>query len=135
MWSMGVVAFNMLSGKQPFVQNRKTTISDITRGRFDLDSRYWSTVSKKAKDFIRALLTVDTSKRLTAERALEHSWLRTRGQELARNDLSSSLDQLRLFNAKRKLRASIHTVVAAARMEEILREENAGVGGPGGGKA
>ena len=58
MWSMGVVAFNMLSGKQPFVQNRKTTISDITRGRFDLDSRYWSTVSKKAKVQVQSENTV-----------------------------------------------------------------------------
>ncbi|CAM9881943.1 unnamed protein product [Ascophyllum nodosum] len=117
MWSMGVVAFNMLSGKQPFVQNRNAVNMNIIMGRFEFDSRYWSTLSKEAKDFTRELLTVDTSKRLTAERALGHPWLCTRGEELARNDLGSGLDQLRLFNAKRKLRASIHTVMAAARME------------------
>ena len=59
MWSMGVVAFNMLSGTQPFVEKpHKTIYSNITKGRFDFDSRYWSTVSKKAKVQVQSENTV-----------------------------------------------------------------------------
>ena len=37
---------------------------------------YWGSVSPNAKDFVSKLLVVDTKKRLTAEQALEHPWLK-----------------------------------------------------------
>ena len=58
MWSMGVVAFNMLSGKQPFVQNRNAVNMNIIMGRFEFDSRYWSTLSKEAKVQVQSENTV-----------------------------------------------------------------------------
>lgn len=36
----------------------------------------WENVSSKAKDFVASLLTVDEHKRLTAQQALLHPWLK-----------------------------------------------------------
>ena len=42
---------------------------------FEFPSPYWDNVSEQAKDFIRKLLVIDSSKRLTAEQALNHPWI------------------------------------------------------------
>ena len=66
------------------------------------------------QDLIRGLLTLEPKDRLTATQALNHPWIVADGEDLASNDLSLTLDSLRLFNAKRKLRGSIHQVGAAS---------------------
>ena len=48
----------------------------IIRGDFRFEPKeYWSNVSDTAKEFVRGCLTVDPTKRLTAEEALAHPWL------------------------------------------------------------
>ena len=53
---------------------------------------------------------MDPSRRLTADQAINHPWLATKGEDLATNDLGVGLNQLRIFNATRKLRAAIQSV-------------------------
>lgn len=62
------------------------------------------------QDLIRKLLLVDSSKRMTATQAADHPWLLATGQDLAQRNLGKNLEQLRIFNATRKLRAAIRTV-------------------------
>ncbi|CAN0428859.1 unnamed protein product, partial [Discosporangium mesarthrocarpum] len=62
------------------------------------------------QDLIRRLLTVDPKKRLTAAGAVVHPWLLSKDVDLIRHNLDKNLDALRLFNAKRKLRAAIRSV-------------------------
>lgn len=62
------------------------------------------------QDLIRRLLLVDPARRMTATQAMEHPWLLTTGQALAHHNLGKNLEQLRIFNATRKLRAAIKSV-------------------------
>lgn len=39
----------------------------------------WDSVTEEAKDLITKLLEKDYRKRITAEQALQHSWIRVRG--------------------------------------------------------
>lgn len=55
---------------------------------------------------------VDHTKRVTATEAISHPWLLARGQNLACRDLQNNLEELQLFNAKRKLRSAIKSVRA-----------------------
>ena len=64
----------------------------------------------RSQDLVRQLLNRNSAQRLTAAQALEHPWLHTSSDILSKIDLSQSLDQLRFFNATRKLRAAIHAV-------------------------
>ncbi|CAN0349053.1 unnamed protein product, partial [Hapterophycus canaliculatus] len=68
------------------------------------------------QDLIRKLLLVDPARRITATQAAEHPWLETAGQDLAGRNLGRNLEQLRIFNATRKLRAAIRTVRAETGM-------------------
>ena len=75
-WSVGVIVYMLLSGGPPFDgPNDKTIIQQIKTGEFSLAGRRWENISESAKKFIRSLLKVDPSQRLTADAALEHPWL------------------------------------------------------------
>ena len=77
MWSLGVITFFCLGGYPPFVSfdSRQEMFQKIMRGEFEFHETDWSGVSDQAKDFIRALLTVDPNKRMTASQALFHPWI------------------------------------------------------------
>ena len=48
----------------------------IKGGDFNFDDEVWDAVSADAKDLIRRLIVVDPARRLTAEAALKHAWLK-----------------------------------------------------------
>ena len=77
MWSLGVIFFFVLGGYPPFVDynSRQGMFHKIMAGDFDFHETDWNGVSSQAKEFIRGLLTVDPSKRLTASQALYHPWI------------------------------------------------------------
>ena len=68
----------------------------------------------------RKLLTVDHNKRLTVQEAIAHPWLGKTPEELAKFSLDSNLATLRKYQATRKLRAAVHTVIAANRMKSLM---------------
>eukprot|EP00906_Rhabdomonas_costata_P026567 RCo037858 len=77
MWSAGVIAYVLLCGFPPFNgKDRSELFRRIVRGdvKFPPDTA-WGRVSDEAKSFVRALLEVNPSKRLTAETAMQHPWV------------------------------------------------------------
>lgn len=78
LWSIGVVAYVMLSGRPPFNGPSNDIIfKKIRRGQYTMDdSSLWDGVSKSAKNFIRCLLIIDPRRRWTADMALGHPWLK-----------------------------------------------------------
>ncbi|CAN0460670.1 unnamed protein product, partial [Discosporangium mesarthrocarpum] len=62
------------------------------------------------QDLIQQLLTVDTKKRITATGAVKHPWLLSKDSDLVNNDLDKNLEQLRIFNARMKLKAAVKSV-------------------------
>ena len=70
-WSAGVILYILLSGMPPFWGKTKSRIFDAVRAadlRFPPDT--WDCISPSAKDLISQMLSVDPSKRLTAEHVL-----------------------------------------------------------------
>jgi calcium-dependent protein kinase len=78
-WSVGVIAYILLSGHPPFHQKRRLSWnSSSTSGIENLfKGPKWVYVSGEAKDFIKFLLCKDFKKRCKcAEEALDHAWIR-----------------------------------------------------------
>lgn len=77
---MGVITYFLLAGYTPFDRDtQQAEMEAIIAGDYKFEpEEYWENVSETAKDFVRALLTVDPAKRLTAAQALQHKWLRER---------------------------------------------------------
>ncbi|CAD7929973.1 unnamed protein product, partial [Amoebophrya sp. A25] len=75
-WSMGVIAFMLLTGAPPFTgSTNQSVIEKIRSGRIRFNSR-WAPLSPAAKDFVVRLLEVDSERRLSGEEALQHEFLR-----------------------------------------------------------
>jgi calcium-dependent protein kinase len=75
-WSLGVIAYMLLSGTPPFKGRRdREVLQAVRRGKYTLSGPRWESISEEAKDFIRHLLVYNPSKRTRSEQALKHPWL------------------------------------------------------------
>ncbi|KAJ8284405.1 hypothetical protein COCON_G00032550 [Conger conger] len=76
MWSIGVLAYVMLTGESPFLGNDKQeTFLNISQVNVDYSQDVFEGVSSLAIDFIKSLLVKNPRNRATAEECLKHPWL------------------------------------------------------------
>ncbi|XP_012320293.2 myosin light chain kinase family member 4 isoform X1 [Aotus nancymaae] len=76
MWSVGVIAYMLLSGLSPFLgDNDAETLNNILACRWDLEDEEFQHISDEAKEFISKLLIKEKSWRISASEALKHPWL------------------------------------------------------------
>ncbi|XP_037087779.1 myosin light chain kinase, smooth muscle-like [Pollicipes pollicipes] len=79
MWSVGVIAYVLVSGLSPFMGDTDCeTMANVTIAKYDFDDEAFDDVSDECKEFIAQILIKDKSKRLTSEQALAHRWLNMR---------------------------------------------------------
>lgn len=87
-WSVGVMAYQLLCGRLPFKQPegkdvKELTSADafaaITLGALDHDHDAWRALSLGAKSFLTELLQIETKDRPSARQALQHRFLRVKG--------------------------------------------------------
>ena len=120
MWSLGVIVYILLGGYPPFIeQNQRELFRKIRKGQYEFHEEYWGQVSDEAKGLISALLTVDPDKRYDGDQAMKNRWIGADAKKLAGQDLGQNLDQLKKFNAKRKFKAAVKTVVAVNKMQSL----------------
>jgi len=76
LWSVGVIAYIMLSGAPPFNgANNSEVHAAVLRGRYRFPASTWSRTSGESRDFICRLLQRDPRKRMSVEQALNHPWM------------------------------------------------------------
>eukprot|EP00928_Gymnodinium_smaydae_P024367 TRINITY_DN19733_c0_g1_i1.p1 TRINITY_DN19733_c0_g1~~TRINITY_DN19733_c0_g1_i1.p1 ORF type:complete len:563 (+),score=83.68 TRINITY_DN19733_c0_g1_i1:66-1754(+) len=78
LWSLGVIAYTLLTGGMPFVggdDGDDEMLRCIKKGEYSLDTEDWATVSQDAKSFVSGLMTVDPQCRMNDKAALAHPWI------------------------------------------------------------
>lgn len=71
LWSLGVMAYMLLSSQIPFVGRDMSAIAkEIMEGHHSFSGKKWSGISKQGKNFIDSLLVKDVSKRLNGVQGL-----------------------------------------------------------------
>lgn len=75
MFSVGIIAHIMLSGRLPFNGKAKAELAAQMDRGLAFEGRAWTQVSDEAKDFVMRLLQLDPAKRMSAEEALRHPWI------------------------------------------------------------
>lgn len=74
-WSVGVIAYMLLSGSPPFSGKADAeTLQAVRSGRWRFNENQFRYVSHSAKSFIRACLERSLNKRPSSEEALKHPW-------------------------------------------------------------
>lgn len=72
-WSLGVLMYFLLSGKQPFhAGSVREVFSNILEANFSFSYSVWDQISPLTKDLISKMLTVHPLCRLTVSEALKH---------------------------------------------------------------
>lgn len=115
MWSIGVIAFMMMTSVPPFLRLGDDGCVDFNGTRKLVMSGGFSypakpELSPEAKDFIGKLLVVDPQQRFTAVEAQKHTWLR-QDQEVANLDVDI-IQRLEEFPKKTKLQQTVLQVLA-----------------------
>jgi serine/threonine protein kinase len=79
MWSIGIIAYILLTGVHPCVPYSDTgeLFQRILAGNFNYTSDEWLPLSPDAAKFVQKLLQVDPSARLTAKEAMQDEWIQT----------------------------------------------------------
>ncbi|XP_026883036.2 myosin light chain kinase 2, skeletal/cardiac muscle isoform X2 [Electrophorus electricus] len=76
MWSLGVIAYMLLSGLSPFLgDDDNETLNNILACQWSFEESEFLGISEEARDFISKLLIVNKSWRIGASEALKHPWL------------------------------------------------------------
>ena len=121
MWSLGVIVYILLGGYPPFIeQNQRDLFRKIRKGQYKFHEEYWGQVSMDAKTLIRNLLTVSPAERRTAKDVLtSDTWMKAGDDVLAEQDLGVNLAEFKRFNAKRKFKAAVKTVMATQKLTSL----------------
>lgn len=97
LWSIGIIAFVMLVGYPPFLEDKQSDLfHKIRTCEWGFVKEDWENISMEAKDFIRGLLVNDPKDRWTVEEALRSQWINQDPDHLSSNDLAESLKGMRL---------------------------------------
>jgi len=80
LWAAGVLLYVLLSGRLPFAADSDNELFKLIMvGDLVWKSPQFDTVSAEAKDLISKLIVVDPVERYTAEQALQHPWITSKG--------------------------------------------------------
>ncbi|KAJ4944391.1 hypothetical protein JOQ06_012935 [Pogonophryne albipinna] len=116
MWACGVILYILLVGYPPFWdEDQHRLYQQIKAGAYDFPSPEWDTVTPDAKDLINKMLTINPSKRITAAEALKHPWICQRSTVASMMHRQETVECLKKFNARRKLKGAILTTLLVTR--------------------
>ncbi|XP_073690136.1 calcium/calmodulin-dependent protein kinase type II delta chain isoform X15 [Garra rufa] len=133
-WACGVILYILLVGYPPFWdEDQHKLYQQIKAGAYDFPSPEWDTVTPEAKNLINQMLTINPAKRITADQALKHPWVCQRSTVASMMHRQETVECLRKFNARRKLKGAILTTMLVSRnfsaCKSLLNKKSDGVKG------
>ncbi|KAE8618978.1 hypothetical protein XENTR_v10009553 [Xenopus tropicalis] len=125
-WACGVILYILLVGYPPFWdEDQHKLYQQIKAGAYDFPSPEWDTVTPEAKNLINQMLTINPAKRITAHEALKHPWVCQRSTVASMMHRQETVECLKKFNARRKLKGAILTTMLATRNFSVGRQTTA----------
>uniref|UniRef100_A0A9J8CXI6 calcium/calmodulin-dependent protein kinase n=1 Tax=Cyprinus carpio carpio TaxID=630221 RepID=A0A9J8CXI6_CYPCA len=122
-WACGVILYILLVGYPPFWdEDQHKLYQQIKAGAYDFPSPEWDTVTAEAKNLINQMLTINPAKRITADQALKHPWVCQRSTVASMIHRQETVECLRKFNARRKLKGAILTTMLVSRNFSVGRQ-------------
>ncbi|XP_051539797.1 calcium/calmodulin-dependent protein kinase type II subunit beta-like isoform X4 [Myxocyprinus asiaticus] len=125
-WACGVILYILLVGYPPFWdEDQHKLYQQIKAGAYDFPSPEWDTVTPEAKNLINQMLTINPTKRITAQEALKHPWVCQRSTVASMMHRQETVECLKKFNARRKLKGAILTTMLVSRNFSVGRQTTA----------
>ena len=116
LWSLGVLMYILLCGYPPF-----GTMTEIQTAALEFPESEWVSISAEAKDLLRSLLHRAPEQRPSASQLCLNEWVKgvVKGQDQQRL-APGVMKNIAKWNARRKLRAAFHAMVAGRRMGVLV---------------
>ncbi|KAK0154330.1 Calcium/calmodulin-dependent protein kinase type II subunit beta [Merluccius polli] len=125
-WACGVILYILLVGYPPFWdEDQHKLYQQIKAGAYDFPSPEWDTVTPEVKNLINQMLTINPAKRITAQEALKHPWICQRSTVASMMHRQETVECLKKFNARRKLKGAILTTMLVSRNFSVGRQTTA----------
>ncbi|KAL0210751.1 hypothetical protein P9112_009049 [Eukaryota sp. TZLM1-RC] len=120
-WSLGVVCFTLLAGFPPFFcEDQQELMHQIVCGDYSFPSPYCDHFTAEAKDLIARMLVLDPQHRITASEALNHPFLTQSRSTQPIQHLNSVLDQMKVYNTKRRMKKAVTALSVVYRLRRSL---------------
>eukprot|EP00794_Sanderia_malayensis_P012034 gene12034-13276_t len=117
MWSVGVIAYILLSGLSPFLGDTDSeTFANVSSCEWDFDDESFEEVSDESKHFIEGLIDSLPSNRRNVSDCLQHDWIKNYN---CNNSKKLRVDNLRKFLAKKRWQRSVNAVRAIRRLSSF----------------
>ena len=122
-WSMGVISYMLLSGRNPFPGKTKDEVKRlICKGFIDMNKPAFQKVSDDAKDFISKALIMDVKKRYSAKQLLNHPWMQEMSlkfdKQLDDEGTLEVLQHLKDFSKATKFQKTIMSVLCGLKADK-----------------
>ncbi|XP_050534339.1 peripheral plasma membrane protein CASK isoform X4 [Daktulosphaira vitifoliae] len=114
-WSAGVILHILLTGLTPFLGTGERLYNNICKAKLNFNRSQWKPISEAAKDLVCKMLCLDPKKRVTIQDVLNHRWLRERDKNAPKIHLVETVEQLKIYNSRRRLRGAVMAAVSSAR--------------------
>uniref|UniRef100_A0A8C7LBE6 calcium/calmodulin-dependent protein kinase n=1 Tax=Oncorhynchus kisutch TaxID=8019 RepID=A0A8C7LBE6_ONCKI len=115
-WACGVILYILLVGYPPFWdEDQHKLYQQIKAGAYDFPSPEWDSVTPEAKNLINQMLTINPAKRITAQESLKHPWVSQRSTVASMMHRQETVECLKKFNARRKLKGAVLTAMLVTR--------------------
>ena len=124
-WSAGVVLYVLLTGNFPFVgKTSQKLFESIKTGKYKNTGKEWESISSQAKDLIKKMLELDTTKRISASECLKSPFITNLNkQENIHDILPSVLSNIYKLNAREKIQqATIALIVHNIQQNEQVEK-------------
>ncbi|ALC46155.1 CASK [Drosophila busckii] len=121
-WGAGVMLHVLLSGRLPFLGSGVRLQQSIARGRLSFEAPEWKSISANAKDLVMKMLAANPHHRLSILEVLEHPWIRDR-DKLQRTHLADTVEELKRYNARRKLKGAVQAIAGGTNMEPLYASD------------
>ncbi|EUD65412.1 CAMK protein kinase [Plasmodium inui San Antonio 1] len=97
-WSIGIILYLLLSGKLPFPINKNTEMNIQKNYVLSFKDHIWKSISSSAKDLISKLLELNVEKRISANEALEHIWIKNPTAVINENSFIYKNEEINILN-------------------------------------
>nr|XP_029504748.1 calcium/calmodulin-dependent protein kinase type II subunit beta-like isoform X6 [Oncorhynchus nerka] len=122
-WACGVILYILLVGYPPFWdEDQHKLYQQIKAGAYDFPSPEWDSVTPEAKNLINQMLTINPAKRITAQESLKHPWVSQRSTVASMMHRQETVECLKKFNARRKLKGAVLTAMLVTRNFSVGRQ-------------
>ena len=112
LWSCGILAYYLLSGRFPFSGTTpESIVSEVLNSEVSYPDKTWAGISPTARDFVTSILRPDPETRPSALIALSHPWLAFSPPSTATSTVLKSLRTMLGLRAQATLKNAVMTFI------------------------